>query len=63
MADITMCDNQKCDNRKSCYRVMARESDWQSWQVFNYGNSDHTLCAHFVEVVEHKRKADKAKGW
>lgn len=48
MADITMCNNQQCEMRGTCYRVSATPSDWQSWSIFTPKDGD---CDYYVEDV------------
>jgi len=60
MPDITMCYNQQCEMRNTCYRTMAVPSDWQSWAIFTPKAGD---CEHYIEYVPHTRKADKAIDW
>jgi hypothetical protein len=36
MADITKCLNLLCPNAEHCYRVQAKDSDWQSYSMFTY---------------------------
>ena len=31
MADITMCNGNKCEKKNTCYRFLATPSDWQSY--------------------------------
>lgn len=38
MADITMCVNESCPQKKSCYRHLAIPSTYQSYAEFNYDN-------------------------
>jgi len=46
MSDISMCANQECKMRDTCYRANARISEWQSWCDFK-PESD-TKCDHFI---------------
>lgn len=35
MADITMCANEDCPKRETCYRATAeRKEYWQAWSKF-----------------------------
>ena len=66
MADITMCDNQECRFRATCYRFRAIPSDYQSYAIFNEGESDNpdeVTCEHYIEFINHTRQADKAVNW
>ena len=36
MADITMCTQTLCPNAGVCYRVQAKQSNWQSMATFDY---------------------------
>lgn len=60
MPDITMCDNRDCSIRNRCYRAMANPSDYQSWAIFEPHEEG---CEHYIELVAHHRKADKAVDW
>jgi len=33
MPDITMCQDNKCDKRKKCYRYTAEPSEYQSYFI------------------------------
>lgn len=41
MPDITMCLNEKCDRRKSCYRYIAKPDRYQSYSMFLNENCDY----------------------
>jgi hypothetical protein len=60
MADITMCDNQKCEIRGKCYRAKAEPSEYQSWAIFGNRVDEFGQCENFVEFVMHDRSAEKA---
>lgn len=34
MTDITLCANEGCNKRRSCYRATAKASDYQSMALF-----------------------------
>jgi len=55
MPDITMCDNQKCPLRNTCFRALAQPSAWQSWSVFEEHNGK---CEYHIEHVPHTKKAE-----
>lgn len=54
MPDISMCINQNCSKKKSCYRFMAEPSDWQS-----YVNYDHRNCKSYWEMDETQAENSK----
>jgi hypothetical protein len=45
MADISMCDNQTCSLRKTCYRFNATSSERQSYSDFK---PDGDKCDFFI---------------
>ena len=51
MADITMCDNQKCGIRLQCYRATAPRRDYQSWQVFPLTDDARPECGCEFHVM------------
>jgi len=53
MSDTTMCANQECKMRETCYRAKAPISYWQSWTMFE-PESD-TECEYCIEYL---RKGD-----
>ena len=36
MADITMCATEECPLADTCYRKLAKESEYQSWAIFEF---------------------------
>jgi hypothetical protein len=48
MADITMCINQSCPKKGSCFRFLARPSEFQSYAFFSGGDGD---CAYYILSV------------
>lgn len=54
MADITKCANSdKCPNKKSCYRNIAKDSILQSYSAF-YKSGE--TCEYYIKVdVKHGR--------
>lgn len=55
MADISMCSNQECKLRETCYRANAKIGMWQSWAMFE-PDSD-TQCEYWIAFDE-KGKPD-----
>ncbi len=53
MADIMMCNNQKCSKRNECYRAKAEPSYRQSWCIFNANPPANAKCDYFIQVVIH----------
>lgn len=41
MADITKCDRPDCPIKNTCYRFTARDSQWQSYAIFEECNADN----------------------
>ena len=67
MPDITMCKNQTCPMRKSCYRHTEsgtepnpRWQSWASWKPLMVGLDDHDdshhgwACGGYWPTVERK---------
>ena len=48
MADITMCINESCPKKGSCFRFLARPSEFQSYAFFSGGDGD---CAYYILSV------------
>lgn len=40
MPDISMCENDKCEKRKNCYRFRAKPSSWQTYSDFEADNCE-----------------------
>jgi hypothetical protein len=52
MADITMCTNQGCLDKDSCYRWLAEPNPrWQSYSNFE-GSKDKLQCSAFWKIHE-----------
>ena len=51
MPDISMCSNDECPLKNSCYRFMATPSEYmQSYTKFNFEvKNNHIMCNHFVK--------------
>lgn len=53
MPDITMCTNDECPLRESCYRYMAKPSEYmQSYAVFEWkaGKKGKVDCEYYVKI-------------
>jgi hypothetical protein len=50
MADITMCIGGKCPKRFSCYRVLAKASEYQSVFAPEQAKTGASDCAHFWDI-------------
>jgi len=49
MPNITMCQNNECPIKESCYRYKAiPDPRYQSYAIFKY-DSDTDECYHFIE--------------
>jgi len=68
MADITMCTQTLCPNAGHCSRSQAKESEWQSWEAFEYTIAlDGVQCEHYIpmkraidaESVQTKQRSTK----
>ncbi len=60
MPDITMCaNNNECPKKDTCYRDLARPSNWQSYSTFFKG---HKKCGHYWEIIP-ESKAFKEIKW
>jgi len=47
MSDISMCKNEECPLKKTCYRYVAIPNDyWQAYGQFVYNNG----CDWYIEV-------------
>jgi hypothetical protein len=58
MPDITMCDNLQCPLRASCYRYLAKPSEfWQAWCNFtpDKASDGGVVCAHYWKVEPGRR--------
>ena len=48
MTDISMCANEKCTKKETCYRFKAKPSEfWQSYGV--YKMDDKGNCKYYWE--------------
>jgi hypothetical protein len=52
MADITMCANQQCPSRETCYRFTAPPGYWQSMRDFKPDESGK--CEDYWNNGKHK---------
>lgn len=46
MPDITMCVNENCEDKESCYRYKAKPNWNQSYATFK--KEDGNKCEHFL---------------
>lgn len=53
MPDITMCSNDKCKLRLSCYRFMAIADRWQSYSKYEPTGDK---CENMIEFKSKKRR-------
>jgi len=54
MADITMCVNDKCERRETCYRYCAKPDAWhQSYSHFVGG----AQCVDWLPIYSRNNKA------
>lgn len=51
MPDITMCAGGGCELCKTCYRRLAKASEWQSWFTQPPAEDDCT-CEYYWPVSE-----------
>lgn len=62
MADITMCNNEKCKKAKSCYRFMANANPYlQSYLIEPKNNCESRDYEMYIEVVNSKGNGVKNK--
>lgn len=51
MPDITMCNNQQCERRNSCYRFIAKPPEYmQSYFLIEDRKLFAEDCRHYWEV-------------
>ena len=48
MSDITKCSNDDCLKKNKCWRYLAPNSVWQSWNNFNQENLED--CEFYWKV-------------
>lgn len=53
MPDITMCKNESCPVRKTCYRYMAKPTpEQQSYAIFLFlKKDDRVFCPHYKSTI------------
>lgn len=56
MLDITMCMNEKCPIRDSCYRATAIPEKLQSYANFEYKDNH---CDYYINNEENKWQQEK----
>lgn len=57
MADITMCNDEKCPLNMTCYRYKASPSNWQSYFMNSpkVENPNGTVeCEHYWDITKRK---------
>jgi len=60
MPNMTLCEDDKCPRRESCYRAVAKASYWQSY-FSRKPCDDYATCKYFLPLDE-KDKAISHKG-
>ena len=48
MPDISMCDNNKCHVRETCYRFKVKPNPYRQSYGF-FGNKENTKCEYYSE--------------
>ncbi len=52
MPDITMCRDEECVKRATCYRFVAKPSEyWQSWFTESPRNKETDVCGYYWEFI------------
>ena len=57
MADITMCQNKKCNRRLDCYRFIAIPDKYYQ----SYFAPDENNCKHFLQATKSDKERYKRK--
>lgn len=53
MADITKCSNDLCPIKETCYRHTAKDSDWQSYTLYQPVVSTlGTTCLYYYPTTK-----------
>lgn len=52
MADISMCVDEKCPMRKSCYRFMAKPNELLQSYLMSIRKEKEPKCKHFLKIDE-----------
>jgi len=60
MPDITLCTNNTCTAKRTCYRFMAEPSEWQSYMAF--GDIHGNKCSSFIEIGGRKCVEEEKDG-
>lgn len=57
MADISMCCSENCESKKSCFRKLAKPSEYQSYVYFGgLGNENIILkCEYYISTKNDKK--------
>jgi hypothetical protein len=59
MPDISMCQNDKCNLNKECYRYMAIPSSYQSYADFNENNCESFTPINGRKIIKGKTHGNK----
>ena len=49
MPDISMCSNEECPLRETCYRAQAKPDSYQSFSEFEY-NEETESCEYYCPI-------------
>jgi len=58
MPDISMCTNNECPLKETCYRFKAMPSHWQAYSSFTpiKDDKDQYTCDYFMKIYEKQIK-------
>lgn len=54
MPDISMCNNNFCSLKETCYRYKATPSKRQSYT--NFKQNEAGYCEYYVKFIEYKKE-------
>lgn len=54
MPDTSMCANQQCKQKDTCYRFRAQPSQWQSYSSFKPTNNDAGEAFACDNLISHR---------
>lgn len=63
MADISMCSNDNCKDKNSCYRFTAPRNPWRQSYVAIVGVFDKNTCIYYTEDTRNEEERAAAKRW